>query len=61
MREWDRLLPQAEVSLNLLHASRVNPNLSAYAYIHEPYDFNANLLAPPGTKVAIHKKSRYKK
>ena len=29
--EWDRLIPQAEVTLNLVRATRVNPRLSAYA------------------------------
>ena len=29
--EWDRLLFQAELTLNLLRSSRVNPKLSAYA------------------------------
>ena len=29
--EWDILIPQAEVTLNLLRATRVNPRLSAYA------------------------------
>jgi len=54
--EWDRLLPQCTITLNLLRRSRVNPKLSAYAYIEGPYDFNAWPMAPPGTKVVIHKK-----
>ena len=29
--EWDRLLEQAFLTLNLLRASKVNPKLSAYA------------------------------
>ncbi|KAI2496142.1 hypothetical protein MHU86_18373 [Fragilaria crotonensis] len=31
---WDRLLPQAETTLNLLRGSRINPKLSAYAQLH---------------------------
>jgi hypothetical protein len=54
--EWDRLLDQAFITLNLLRASRVNPKLSAYAYLFGNYDFNKNPLAPPGTKVMIHQK-----
>ena len=42
--------------MNLLRVSRVNPRLSAYAYIFGQYDFNANPLAPPGSKIIIHKK-----
>ena len=38
--EWDRLLPQAEMTLNLLRNCRVNPNLSAWAYLNGPHDFN---------------------
>ena len=57
MSEWDRLLPQAEITLNLLQTSRVNPALSSYAYVFGNYDFNKTPLAPPGTKVLIHKKS----
>jgi hypothetical protein len=54
--EWDRLLFQAELTLNLLRSSRVNPNLSAYAYLHGNFDFNKTPLAPPGTKVIVHLK-----
>ena len=31
--EWDRIIPQAKVTLSLLRATRVNPKLSACAYI----------------------------
>ena len=57
MSEWDRLLVQAEITLNLLRTSRVNPTLSAYTYLFGNYDFKNTPLAPPGTKVLIHKKS----
>ena len=33
LREWERLLDQALISLNLLRSTRVNPNLSDYAYL----------------------------
>ena len=52
--EWDCLLEQAELTLNLLHTSRYNPRLSAHAYLHGVHDFNREPLAPPGTKVIIH-------
>ena len=57
IQEWDRLLQQAEITINLLRNSCINPKLSAYAYIHGNYDFNRNPLAPPGVKVATHQKS----
>ena len=55
--EWDRLIPQAEMKLNHLRASRCNPKLSAYTYIHGLYDFNKVPLAPPCTTVILHKKT----
>jgi hypothetical protein len=51
---WDRLLPQALLSLNLLRSSRINPKLSAWAQVHGAFDFNRTPLAPPGTRVLIH-------
>ena len=54
--EWDSLLTQAELTLNLIQTSRTNPNLLAYAYLFGTFDFNRTPLAPPGTKVLIHKK-----
>ena len=56
IREWDRLIEQAELTLNLLRTSRVNPKLSAWAYVNGPFDFNATPVAPPGTKLIIHRK-----
>ena len=56
--EWDQLLPQAELTLNLLHLCRLNPNLSAYAYLFGNFNFNKTPLAPAGTKVLIHEKPK---
>ena len=56
INKWDRLLPQAEITINLLRSSRINPHLSAYAVINGNYDFNRSPMAPPGTKVVTHLK-----
>ena len=56
MSEWDRLLFQGELTLNLLRASRVNPKISAYTYLFGNFDFNKTPLAPPGSKVLVHLK-----
>jgi hypothetical protein len=48
---WDRLLPQAKLTLNLLRGSRINPKLSAWAQVHGQFDFNVTPLGPPGTRV----------
>jgi hypothetical protein len=53
---WDTMVNQANITINLLRASRINPKLSAYAQIHGNFDFNRTPLAPPGTKVLIHVK-----
>ena len=42
------------MTLNMLRASRVNPNISAYAYLFGEFDFNVTPLAPPGTRVVAH-------
>ena len=54
--EWDRLLQQAEITLNLLRNSRLTRNLSAYAAIAGFYNFQATPMAPPGTKTLVHEK-----
>ncbi|MGL5936265.1 MAG: hypothetical protein ACRCZI_11665, partial [Cetobacterium sp.] len=54
MHLWDLTVPQAEITLNLLRGSRINPKLSAYEQIHGRYDFNATPLAPPGVRVLAH-------
>ena len=53
---WDRLLQQAELTLNLLRPARNNPALSAYAVMNGDFNFTATPLAPPGTKVLVHEK-----
>jgi len=53
---WDRLIPQAELTLNLLRGSRINPKLSAWAQLHGLYDFNHTPIAPPGMRVLVHEK-----
>jgi hypothetical protein len=50
---WDKLLPQAVLTLNLLRTSRINPSLSAYAQVFGQFDFNRTPLAPPGTRALV--------
>ena len=54
--EWDRLLDQALLTLNLLRTSRVNPKLSSHAYLFGNHDFNRVPLVPPGSKLIVHNK-----
>jgi hypothetical protein len=57
MHLWDRLLPQAEITLNLLRTSRLHPQLSAAAHYHGLVDYNKTAFAPPGCKIIAHEKS----
>ena len=51
---WDLLMPQINITLNLLRKSRYHPNLSAYSQIHGVYDYNKTPMAPAGCKIIIH-------
>ncbi len=48
---WDRLLPQTEITLNLLCQSNAMPTVSAYAHLNGPFDYNKMPLAPMGCEV----------
>jgi hypothetical protein len=57
LRLWDRFLPQATITLNLLlRQSRINPKVSAYTQLYGHYDFNQAPMTPPGTRVIAHEK-----
>jgi hypothetical protein len=56
LRLWDKLLLQAELTINLLWASCVDPTISAFEAINGPFDYNATPLAPPGCKIVVHEK-----
>ena len=54
MTLWDELIPQANITINLLRNSRINPKLSTCAQICGQLYCNKTLLAPPGCKCIIH-------
>ena len=54
---WDRLLPQTEITLNLIRQSNAIPTVSAYAHLSGPFDYNKMPLAPMGCDVQIHEKT----
>jgi hypothetical protein len=56
LKLWDKLLPQATITLNLLRKSLINPRMSAYAQLNGHFDFNSRPLAPPGTRIIAHDK-----
>eukprot|EP00804_Cyclotella_cryptica_P003592 CCRYP_002190-RA/>CCRYP_002190-RA protein AED:0.27 eAED:0.27 QI:0/0/0/1/0/0.5/2/0/535 len=55
--QWDLLIPHAELTLNLLRASRCNPTLSAWEDLFGPFNFDATLMGPAGCRVLIHSKA----
>ena len=54
---WDRLIPQAEITINLLRQSNKTPNDSAYAHLSGPFDYNKMPLALMGMSVQAHEKT----
>jgi hypothetical protein len=54
---WDKLIPQAELTLNMVRGSRMNPKLSAWDQLSGVFDYNRTPLGPPGTRVLVHEKS----
>jgi hypothetical protein len=44
------------MTLNLLHTSRLHPQLSAAAHFHGLIDYNKTAFAPPGCKIIAHEK-----
>lgn len=53
---WDHLLPQAEITLNLLRQSRAQPSISAWEHYNGPINYDATPLNPLGCRVLIHNK-----
>jgi hypothetical protein len=59
INHWPALLPQAEVTVNLLHAYSDLHSISAYNGIYrEPYDFLSHPIAPCGTLIVLHNTRR---
>ncbi len=54
---WDCLLPQTEITINLIRQSNATPNVSAYAHLSGLFDYNKMLLAPMGCEAQVHKKT----
>ncbi|KAL7476897.1 hypothetical protein ACHAW6_002726 [Cyclotella cf. meneghiniana] len=57
LKQWDKLLPQMEIALNLLRQSNAMSMVSAYAHLNGPFDYNNMLLAPTGCNAHIHEKT----
>jgi hypothetical protein len=57
MHLWDRLFPQAEITLNLLRTSCLHPQLSAAAHYHGLVDYNKQLLLRQDAK-SLHTRNQ---
>ena len=53
---WDRLLPQVQITLNLLRQSNATPTISAHAHLFGQFDYNRMPLAPMGCSAEVHVK-----
>ena len=54
---WDLLLPQAELTLNLLCPSATSTSASAWDSLFGTYNFDATPMGPAGSRVIIHSKA----
>ncbi len=53
---WNHLLPQTEITLNLIWKLNVTPTVSAYVHLSGPFNYNKMPLAPMGCEAQIHEK-----
>ena len=51
LHAWEHLIPQAELTVNLLRSSSFTPNTSAWQALHGAYSFDRTPIAPPGMKI----------
>ena len=58
IQAWDLLLPQAEITLNLLWEANANPKLLAYEYLFGQFNFRKTPMAPMGIKAVMHEQHR---
>lgn len=51
--QWDHLLPQIELTLNLLRRCRIKPQISAWEAVNGAYSYSKHPIAPLGTPILI--------
>ena len=61
MHLWDRLIPQATVTLNMLRQCRSNTKLSAYEALEGSYNFDAIPIGPIGSRIIAHETPNQRK
>ena len=53
IQEWDRGVAQSQRTLNMLRPCKINPKLSADAFLEGQYDYNALPFPPLGWRMII--------
>ena len=53
---WDLLLPQTEMTLNLLQQATANPAISAWEIFNVKFNYTDTPLGPLGVSVIVHTK-----
>ena len=61
MHSWDRLLPQAEIMLNMLLPTNIVLRISIYTSMHGQHDYNKMSLALMEWDVLLHNKPDIRK
>ncbi|KAL7487795.1 hypothetical protein ACHAW6_013376, partial [Cyclotella cf. meneghiniana] len=56
LKLWDKVLPQVEITIDLLCQSNATPIVSAYTHFNGPFDYNKMPLALMTCNVQIHEK-----
>ena len=54
---WDHLLPQTEITINLIRQFNATPDVSAYAHLSGLFDYNKMPLAPMGCEAQVNEKT----
>ena len=55
--DWDCLIPQTDLTLNMLRKCAVNPAHSAHSCIHGIFDHSRHPIVPSGCRAVAHEKS----
>ena len=55
LKDWDPLLRQYSLTLNLPRSSLRHPSLFAYISLYGNFNFNATHMVPPDTKTLVYK------
>ena len=54
MQLWCYMIPQMELTLNMLRRSNITPNVSASEHLYGPHNYNRQPLAPLGCEVQVY-------